>query len=227
MKVTGNNIPEAVHIERYLPKAGYVEVRLTENATQLEDNLWQYDEYVLHVKGVTKEEVETNLNDWLITGRTLEVNENASVMADRKATMDVLGVQNVSQAEAKHTAMVSAGAMLTDEQAVTVIELYDEWAVCVAYAVDDRIRYGEKLYKCLQAHTSQADWTPTATPALWVEVAAPGEYREIKDNMLPTESFAKGEIGWYKTKDNLWKSLIDNNVWTPDTYPAGWEKYAE
>ena len=58
-------------------------------------------------------------------------------------------------------------------------------------------------------------------------MAAPGEYREIKDNMLPTESFAKGEIGWYKTKDNLWKSLIDNNVWTPDTYPAGWEKYAE
>lgn len=227
MKVTGNNIPEAVHIERYLPKAGYVEVRLTENATRLEDNLWQYDEYVLRVRGVTKEEVEANLNDWLITGRNLEVNENASEMADRKATMDVLGVSTPAQAEAKQAAITTAGAMLTDEQALEVIDLYDEWKPDVAYGVDNRVRYEEKLYKCLQAHTSQADWIPTATPALWVEVAAPGEYREIKDNMLPTEAFAKGEIGWYKTKDNLWKSLIDANVYTPVSYPAGWEKVGE
>lgn len=117
--------------------------------------------------------------------------------------------------------------MLTDAQALEVIDLYDQWTVGVTYPVDTRIRYGEKLYKCLQAHTSQADWIPTATPALWVEVAAEGEYREIKDNMLSTEAFAKGEVGWYQTKDNLWKSLIDANVYTPETYPAGWEKYAE
>jgi len=45
--------------------------------------------------------------------------------------------------------------------------------------------------------------------------------------MLSTEAFAKDEIGWYKTKDNLWKSTIDANVYTPETYPAGWEKYTE
>lgn len=227
MKVKGNNLPEAVHIERYLPKAGYVEVRLTENAVQLEENLWEYDEYVLHVKGVTKEEVEANLSDWLITGRTLEVNENASEMADRKATMDVLGVATPAQAEAKHNAMVNAGAMLTDEQAVEVIDLYDEWAVGVTYKVNTRIRYGEKLYKVLQEHTVQADWTPDVTPALYVEVAPAGQYREIKDGMLATEAFAKGEIGWYKTKDNLYKSLFDGNVYTPDSYPNGWQKVGE
>lgn len=133
----------------------------------------------------------------------------------------------VEQAKAIKAAMTTAGAMLTDAQALEVIDLYDEWAVGVTYKVDARVRYGEKLYKCLQAHTSQADWIPTATPALWVEVAAPGEYREIKDNMLSTEAFAKGEVGWYQTKDNLWKSLIDANVYTPETYPAGWEKYTE
>ena len=227
MKVKGNNLPEAVHIERYLPKAGYVEVRLTENAVQLEENLWEYDEYVLHVQGVTKEQIEENLSDWLITGRTLEVNENASEMADRKATMDVLGVSTPAQAEAKHNAMVNAGAMLTDEQAVTVIDLYDEWAVGVTYKVDARIRYGEKLYKVLQEHTAQADWTPDAVPALYVEVAPEGQYREIKDGMLSTEAFAKGEIGWYKTKDNLYESLIEANTYTPDSYPAGWQKVGE
>ena len=75
----------------------------------------------------------------------------------------------------------------------------------------------------MQAHTSQDDWTPDATAALWVEVAAPGEYREIKENMLSTEAFAKDEIGWWQTKDNLYKSKLANNVYTPESYPDGWE----
>ncbi len=41
------------------------------------------------------------------------------------------------------------------------------WAIGVAYAVNDTVTYGGSTYKCLQAHTSQADWTPPATPALW------------------------------------------------------------
>lgn len=80
------------------------------------------------------------------------------------------------------------------------------------------------LYKCNIGHTTQDGWPPESTPNLWTEVAAPNEYREIKDNMLPTEAFALGEIGWYKEKDNLWKSLIDANTYTPESYPAGWEK---
>ncbi len=111
-----------------------------------------------------------------------------------------------------------------DAQAYKYPSLFEAWASGTAYNVDDRCEYADKLWKCLQAHTSQDNWTPDATAALWVEVAAPGEYREIKENMLSTEAFAKGEIGWYGTKDNLYKSLIDANVYTPDTYPAGWEK---
>lgn len=229
MKVKGNAIPKPIHIEAYPPKQGYVEVRLTENVQQLEENLYQYDEYVLQVKEQVdlRGEIEANLNDWLITGRTLEVNENASIMVDRKATMDVLGVENVAQAEAKHNAIVSAGAMLTDEQAVEVIDLYDEWAVNKQVYEGNRIQFEGKLYKVLQDHTTQADWTPDVTPALYVEVAPAGQYREIKDGMLSTEAFALDEIGWYKTKDNLWKSTIDANVYTPDSYPDGWQKVGE
>lgn len=130
----------------------------------------------------------------------------------------------LEQAQAIRTAMDTAGSVLTDEQAIEVKELYQLWAVGVDYAVDDVRRHNGKLFRCLQAHTSQADWTPDAVPALWVEIAAAGEYREIKENMLSTEAFALGEIGWYQTKDNLYKSLIAANVYTPDTYPDGWEK---
>lgn len=111
-----------------------------------------------------------------------------------------------------------------EETAAQHTELFEEWAVGVDFALGAMRQYNGLLYKCLQAHTSQENWAPDATPALWVEVAAPNEYREIKDNMLPTEAFALGEIGWHKEKDNLWKSLIDANTYTPESYPAGWEQ---
>lgn len=130
----------------------------------------------------------------------------------------------LEQAQAIRNAMGKVTATLTDEQAIEVKELYPLWATDTAYAVDTVIRYEDKLYRCLQAHTSQSDWTPPAVPALWVEVAPAGEYREIKENMMSTEAFALGEIGWWQTEDNLYKSLIDANVYTPVSYPAGWEK---
>lgn len=121
-------------------------------------------------------------------------------------------------------AMMAFAKTAPDEQACQFPSLFDNWAVGVTYAKDARVQSGDKLWKCLQAHTSQADRKPEKTPALWVEVAAPNEYREIKENMLSTEAFELDEIGWYKDKDNLFKSKIPNNVYTPDAYPDGWEK---
>lgn len=102
--------------------------------------------------------------------------------------------------------------------------LFAAWEANTHYEVGAMRQYNDLLYKCLQSHTSQDNWTPDATPALWVEVAAPNEYREIKANMLPTEAFALGEIGWWQSEDNLFKSLIPANTYTPETYPSGWEQ---
>ena len=120
-------------------------------------------------------------------------------------------------------ALMDFAADVPDKKAYKYPSLFETWASGTAYKVDDRCEYADKLWKCLQAHTSQDDWAPDATAALWVEVAAPGEYREIKANMLSTEAFALGEIGWWQTKDNLYKSKIANNVYTPESYPDGWE----
>lgn len=76
----------------------------------------------------------------------------------------------VEQAQAKKAAIDTAGGMLTDEQAVKVSDLYDLWAAGVAYKVDDRRRYGDRLYKCRQAHTSEAQHTPDLISALWVVI---------------------------------------------------------
>ena len=58
----------------------------------------------------------------------------------------------------------------TDENAVKVIDLYPVWTVGISVAKYSRYQYNGKLYKCIQAHTTQADWTPDVTPALWTVI---------------------------------------------------------
>lgn len=62
--------------------------------------------------------------------------------------------------------------ILTDEQAEQVTNLYPSWAAGVAYAVGDRRKYDGKLYRCVQAHTSQEGWEPPITPAMWTRTGA-------------------------------------------------------
>ena len=74
----------------------------------------------------------------------------------------------------KHTDLVAflKAARLTadDNTALTGMELYPVWAVGIAVAKDSRYQYNGKLYKCVQPHTTQADWTPDITPALWTVI---------------------------------------------------------
>ena len=112
--------------------------------------------------------------------------------------------------------------MLTDEQAETVPQLYPEWKVDTEYAVGKRVRYADKLYRCVQAHTSQEGWEPPATPALWTRTAAEGE---IPDWVQPTgsqDAYNKGDKVRYE--GSVYESTVDGNVWSPTDYPQGWQK---
>lgn len=98
--------------------------------------------------------------------------------------------------------IVKASASLSDEDALEAVELFKPWAADTAYAADERIRYGDHLYRCVQAHNSQTDWTPDATPALWAEVALPG------DGMTPDRPIAYNnnmalEQGKYYTQNGV------------------------
>lgn len=121
--------------------------------------------------------------------------------------------------------MIEKGSVsLADEDALEATELFPAWAANISYAIDQRVRYGEKLYKCVQGHTSQADWTPDATPALWTEVAKPGEIPVWRQPTGAADAFMKGDKVWYPDVDTtVYESLIDNNVWSPSDYPQGWK----
>lgn len=117
-----------------------------------------------------------------------------------------------------------ASASLPDADAIEAAELFPAWAVGVAYSVGERVRYDGKLYKVVQAHTSQADWTPDKTPALFAEVAAPGEIPVWKQPTGAQDAYNKGNKVWYPdVNTTVYESVIDSNVWSPNDYPQGWK----
>lgn len=108
---------------------------------------------------------------------------------------------------------------LDDEQAESVTTLFYTWQSGVAYAVGDRRKYEGLLYRCVQAHTSQDDWTPPSVPALWVRTSA----EEWPEWVQPTgahDAYNKGD----KVSHNgeHWICDIDANVYEPGVY--GWSK---
>ena len=110
---------------------------------------------------------------------------------------------------------------LDDESAVKNVELFTLWHPDTDYAVDDRRRYGDYLYKCLQAHTSQAAWNPADAPSLWARVLIPDPH-DIPDWVQPssTNPYMKGDKVRHLGK--IWVSDVDNNVWEPGVY--GWDE---
>lgn len=121
-------------------------------------------------------------------------------------------------------------ASLTDEKALEVATIYDPWVVGKTYKTGDFFIHGTnnvgdpQLYKVNQEHTSQADWLPEATPALYTAIGLDGEG-------FPVWSQPTGAHDAYNTGDvvnyngNLYESLVDGNVYSPDAYPAGWKVY--
>ena len=106
---------------------------------------------------------------------------------------------------------------LPDEEAETVTALFPIWEESKAYAVGDRVQYNELLYRCVQAHTSQADWTPDVVPALWVRTST----EEWPEWIQPTgahDAYNQGDKVSHNEKH--WISDIDANVYEPGVY--GW-----
>jgi hypothetical protein len=59
---------------------------------------------------------------------------------------------------------------LGDDEAIQIKNIYPEWEVGVEYTTRKKVQYKGKLYRCLSAHTSQADWTPDVVPSLWTVI---------------------------------------------------------
>lgn len=117
-------------------------------------------------------------------------------------------------------AEVRAETLDTDELAA-VADLFADWEPDVAVTVGDALRWDGGLVECLQAHTTQADWTPDQTPALWKVHRVAGA---VTDWVQPTGAggYELGER--VRFEGQVYESIFNGlNVWSPAAYPQGWQ----
>lgn len=108
---------------------------------------------------------------------------------------------------------------MSDERALDAVELFPAWVSDTIYAQDERIRYNDTLYKCLQLHTSQPDWTPDVAVSLWVRVYI----EEFPEWVQPTGATDAYELGAKVShNEKHWISEIPANVYEPGVY--GWSE---
>ena len=136
-------------------------------------------------------------------------------------------MNKLQMAEQFRRAVQMFAASLGDDKAMEVATIYDTWKIGKPYAVGEYVTYGTnsvgdpQLYKVAQAHTSQADWTPDVTAALYTPVGLDAEGYPVWSQPTGThDAYSTGDI--VNHQGTLYRSTIDGNVWAPDEYPAGW-----
>lgn len=112
---------------------------------------------------------------------------------------------------------------IDDTTALENIDVFAPWQSGIAYKKGDLRTYGDgeqrKLYRCVQAHTSQEDWTPPAAASLWALTVDPAEEWPAWSQPIGAhDAYEKGAKCSHNGKH--WVSAVENNVWEPGTY--GW-----
>ena len=109
-----------------------------------------------------------------------------------------------------------------DAMAEKVIETVTTWKVGASYKKNDLVKKDSVLYMVLQDHTSQEDWPPETTYALYRKIRGDSPTPTVPEWVQPTgahDAYNKGDLVMHK--DKKWESMIDANVWEPGVY--GWE----
>lgn len=141
-------------------------------------------------------------------------------------------MNRLQAAEQLRRALQMFAATLTNEQALEISTVYPVWSPDKQYEVDEIISYGTnstgdpQLYRVVQAHTSQTEWTPDASASLYDAFGLDDAgYPVWSQPSGAHDAYNKGDIVNYN--GTIYRSLIDGNTWAPDAYPAGWEVYEQ
>lgn len=104
-------------------------------------------------------------------------------------------------------------------------DVIDKWAIGTAYYVGDLVVYEEQRYECIQSHTSQEGWEPPNVPALWQKNSSGGDIPVWVQPTGTQDAYMTGDKVHYPDADGpVYESIIDNNIWSPEAYPQGWQQ---
>lgn len=128
----------------------------------------------------------------------------------------------MKQARAIRAAMIEAAPSLSDQTASTVPMMFNGMKYDGSLiSAGTRINWNGTLKRAAVDLWDTAESNPDNAPSLWEDIAYKDGYRIIPETITAGTAFALGEIGWWK--DELYESLLDCNVWTPEQHAAGWK----
>ena len=134
----------------------------------------------------------------------------------------LVDVQN-KEASLNKIGKIVANQVTDDAVALTIQEFYDIWEVGVTYEVGRYLQYKGVLYKVLQPHTSQETWTPDVASSVYAKVLIDPTGETIPEWEQPDSTNAYMTGDKVKFEGVVYESVIDNNIWSPTAYPAGWK----
>lgn len=178
-----------------------------EPVTLTEEQLirWETVKYIETIgqKQLTKFVLEGVLPDELLIATQVEATvKKEQIRKDLLANIDIDTVDS--------TLLVDTG-------------LAKEWEKTSYFIAGEPILYENEIYKVLQSHSKQLDWTPTAAPSLFAKkLAAPDGTPKEWVQPDSTNPYMKGDKVTFEGK--IYESLIDSNIWSPTAYAAGWKE---
>ena len=107
----------------------------------------------------------------------------------------------------------------TDETLIDNKAAFPLWSVGIQVAAGQILRYNDDIYRVIQPHTTQSDWTPDKVPALFSKISL-DEFPEWVQPTGAQDAYSAGDKVSHNGKH--WKSTVNGNVWEPGVY--GWEE---
>ena len=159
----------------------------------------------------SEEDAEGNCYDWYVIAEHYRYEDKFTPVSDSLKQMnEVASITFVTLAESGSIDAVTAGEHK---------DLFTDWKADSAYTVGQYRKYAEKLYRCIQAHTSQAGWEPDAAASLWAVAADPAE--QWPDWSQPVGAYDAYALGAQVSHNGVhWTSSVAANTWEPGVY--GW-----
>ena len=132
--------------------------------------------------------------------------------------------QELSEAQVVNSICFVTMAESEELDDVTITEhadLFSLWSAGMDYVIGDIRRHKGTLFRCVQAHTSQSDWSPELAVSLWSKIGDPAEeFPEWSQPIGAHDAYMIGDKVSYYGKHYI--SIVDNNIWSPTVY--GWNE---
>ena len=122
---------------------------------------------------------------------------------------------------------VVASQVTDDIVAQELQDFYDDWENDISVSKGQYIKHDGILFKVLTEHKTQVGWEPDKAPSLFAKVLTDPTGETILDWVQPDSTNAYMTGDKVRFEGLIYESLIDNNVWSPVGYPAGWKQVEE